>query len=199
MVLYQTTRCPCCGHVLEEKQTGINDLTEYFGDPLRRCPKCRTQYKTGKKYWKDMGPFERAWIYLMAGVGHVYSTFFYSTMATLLFAGIFQYLNLSSDSFLTLVLGWWTILFILLLVFFGYRTITQLHSFLQFGDRRSIKVNVLCPHCVQSKEILQDALMPTMLCPGCGKEFEMQCPRGHGELRAWEGRLRCWTCGWPES
>jgi hypothetical protein len=23
-----------------------------------------------------------------------------------------------------------------------------------------------------------------------------ECPNGHGPLRTWEGRLRCWTCGW---
>ena len=39
---------------------------------------------------------------------------------------------------------------------------------------------------------------PTMLCPACGQTFEMLCPRGHGALRAWQGSLRCWTCGWPD-
>ncbi len=24
------------------------------------------------------------------------------------------------------------------------------------------------------------------------------CPRGHGELKPWDGKPRCWTCGWPE-
>lgn len=24
------------------------------------------------------------------------------------------------------------------------------------------------------------------------------CPHGHGPLQNWEGRLRCWVCGWPE-
>ncbi|HTD68395.1 MAG TPA: hypothetical protein VK846_17865 [Candidatus Limnocylindria bacterium] len=23
------------------------------------------------------------------------------------------------------------------------------------------------------------------------------CTRGHGPLRLWDGKLRCWTCGWP--
>ena len=23
------------------------------------------------------------------------------------------------------------------------------------------------------------------------------CPKGHGQLREWEGSLRCWKCGWP--
>lgn len=23
------------------------------------------------------------------------------------------------------------------------------------------------------------------------------CERGHGTLRLWEGKYRCWTCGWP--
>jgi hypothetical protein len=27
--------------------------------------------------------------------------------------------------------------------------------------------------------------------------LESQCPRGHGKLRDWEGKPRCWTCGWP--
>lgn len=22
------------------------------------------------------------------------------------------------------------------------------------------------------------------------------CPEGHGQLKPWEGRPRCWTCGW---
>ena len=25
-----------------------------------------------------------------------------------------------------------------------------------------------------------------------------ECPRGHGKLRDFKGRLRCWICGWPE-
>jgi hypothetical protein len=27
---------------------------------------------------------------------------------------------------------------------------------------------------------------------------EPSCPRGHGPLRQWEGKPRCWTCGWPD-
>jgi len=29
-------------------------------------------------------------------------------------------------------------------------------------------------------------------------EGRTECPRGHGPLKAWEGKPRCWTCGWPE-
>jgi hypothetical protein len=24
-----------------------------------------------------------------------------------------------------------------------------------------------------------------------------ECPQGHGTLRKWDGKLRCWTCGYP--
>ncbi len=26
---------------------------------------------------------------------------------------------------------------------------------------------------------------------------EKQCPNGHGPLKEWDGKLRCWKCGWP--
>lgn len=25
-----------------------------------------------------------------------------------------------------------------------------------------------------------------------------QCPNGCGELKSWDGKLRCWKCGWPD-
>ena len=25
------------------------------------------------------------------------------------------------------------------------------------------------------------------------------CPHGHGQVRSWQGELRCWTCGWMPS
>lgn len=25
-----------------------------------------------------------------------------------------------------------------------------------------------------------------------------ECPRGHGPLGDWQGKARCWTCGWPD-
>jgi hypothetical protein len=24
------------------------------------------------------------------------------------------------------------------------------------------------------------------------------CPKGHGELKRWEDKYRCWKCGWPD-
>lgn len=32
-----------------------------------------------------------------------------------------------------------------------------------------------------------------------GSEGAKICPRGHGELREWNGKFRCWTCGWPNN
>lgn len=25
-----------------------------------------------------------------------------------------------------------------------------------------------------------------------------ECPKGHGPLKLWQGKARCWTCGWPD-
>jgi hypothetical protein len=30
-----------------------------------------------------------------------------------------------------------------------------------------------------------------------GIRLDADCPRGHGRLRDWEGKPRCWKCGWP--
>ncbi len=56
------------------------------------------------------------------------------------------------------------------------------------------------------------AILPKVakFCVECGKpaininntEFtenqpRESCPNGHGELQLWDGKLRCWKCGWP--
>ena len=32
-----------------------------------------------------------------------------------------------------------------------------------------------------------------------GKRSTGECPNGHGPLKSWEGKMVCWTCGWPNA
>ena len=57
-----------------------------------------------------------------------------------------------------------------------------------------------------SKEALDDAIAQIQLWhakfidefSSDGDWMPSDCPHGHGPLKEWEGKMRCWTCGWPE-
>ncbi len=55
-----------------------------------------------------------------------------------------------------------------------------------------------CRHCglLDVKSMKHD-WDDTLHCSQCGLEWG-RCPNGHGLLRSWEGRLRCWSCGWQQ-
>jgi hypothetical protein len=79
-----------------------------------------------------------------------------------------------------------------------------------------------CPHCGKRQVVAASNRGSTVRCMSCGRNYEVGsrvvaaevvaaevvdgpsaaesdvCPRGHGRLREFRGKLRCWTCGWPE-
>ena len=83
-MLYQTTKCPACGYVLERnKPTGINAWWEWIGNPIAVCPNCRGPYRTGKEYWRNMGTWKRFGIRIVMIFSTGYSAVFYSLMPVL--------------------------------------------------------------------------------------------------------------------
>lgn len=77
-------------------------------------------------------------------------------------------------------------------------------------------VKCQCEHCGALNEFDTSPLAPDEVragsCLQCGKEIyyydnsanyqinaaDMQfCPKGHGKLKLWDGKLQCWECGWP--
>jgi GTPase SAR1 family protein len=70
------------------------------------------------------------------------------------------------------------------------------------------RMNLLSMLETPAKELL-DMLSGLPLFGGCqlfnaeatgntSHEHQGNCPRGHGPMKIWEGKLRCWTCGYPD-
>jgi len=64
------------------------------------------------------------------------------------------------------------------------------------------RIQFRCPSC--KRKLTADIGMAgtRAVCQHCQREILIPaecCPNGHGLLRPWSGKLRCWTCGWPEN
>jgi len=59
-------------------------------------------------------------------------------------------------------------------------------------DRLELTRYSECQECIAEEEARKRAREAHNKPP----VLEPHCPRGHGPLREWQGKMRCWTCGW---
>lgn len=50
-----------------------------------------------------------------------------------------------------------------------------------------------CSHCASPISWVSNVAIKPGTC------LPTQCARGHGALRIWNGEMRCWTCGYPDT
>lgn len=66
------------------------------------------------------------------------------------------------------------------------------------GDPRSEqKIKVFEAAAARSKRMTAVRRAAALMIRRGEITLESECPRGHGNLREWEGVPRCWSCGWP--
>jgi DNA-directed RNA polymerase subunit RPC12/RpoP len=88
---YKFSKCPYCGHFVEVKTTGWNDIEEQIGLPLAICSSCKRAYDTGKRLWKDMDIADRVIIFARMAFGAVFGGFFAGTALMLLLVFLNSY------------------------------------------------------------------------------------------------------------
>jgi YgiT-type zinc finger domain-containing protein len=68
-MIYRTSRCPNCKHVVSQTAGYDTDLYIHIGNPVDQCPHCGVRYLTGRKYWVEMQSVERRKIYALLWAG----------------------------------------------------------------------------------------------------------------------------------
>lgn len=64
------------------------------------------------------------------------------------------------------------------------------------SSRESRYIDELEIRIAALKRAIENCLSSSQAAVGDVGESQI-CPRGHGPLKIWDGKLRCWTCGWP--
>jgi len=86
-MLYRTTTCPYCGHVLEHRAVTAKEL---IGPPLAKCPSCGNTYATGMKHWADMNGYDKT-SYVLRAIALFPKTILMYTIGSVFLPGIVLY------------------------------------------------------------------------------------------------------------
>lgn len=68
-------------------------------------------------------------------------------------------------------------------------------------DSRAAGLMVPCPDCesLVGVPLLKARIVEDLVPKEPAVVEPPLCPNGHGPLRDWEGKPRCWTCGYPDA